>query len=42
MAIAITVAKGIKIAQVVAANAVPPVELAPGTLEMLDEAQGIQ
>ena len=42
MAIPITIAKGIKITQVVAANAVPPVELAAGILEVLDEVQGIQ
>ena len=38
----ITLAKGIKVAQVVTANAVPSVEVAPGTLEQLDEIQGIQ
>ena len=42
MAILITIAKGIKVTQVVAANALPPVELAPRTLEELDEVQGIQ
>ena len=42
MAIPITTAKGIKAALVVAANAVPQVDLAPGTLEKLDEVQGIQ
>ena len=41
-AILITITKSIKITQVVAANAVPPVELVPATLEMLDKAQGIQ
>ena len=41
-AIPITIAKAIKVAQVVAANAVPPVELAPGTLEVLDKVQDIQ
>ena len=41
MAILITIAKGIKVTQVVAANVVPPVELAPRTLEELDERQGI-
>ena len=38
----ITIAKGVKVTQVVAANAVPPVKLAPNTLEKLDEIQGIQ
>ena len=42
MAILITTTKGIKVAQVVAANAVSPVEVVPGTLEELDEVQGIQ
>ena len=42
MAAPITFVKGVKVTQVVAANAVPPVELAPRTLEMLDEVQGIQ
>ena len=42
MAIPITIAKGIKVIQVVAANAVPPVELAARTLEELDKVQGIQ
>ena len=42
MAILITITKGIKVTQVIAVNAVPPVELAPGTLEELDEVQGIQ
>ena len=42
MAIPITIAKGIKVTYVVAANAVPPVELVPRTLEVLDETQGIQ
>ena len=36
MAILITITKGIKIAHVVASNVVPPVELAPRTLEELD------
>ena len=40
-AILITIAKGIKLAQVVAANVVPPVEVAPRTLQKLDEIQGI-
>ena len=42
MAATITIAKGIKIAQVVAANVVPPVEITLDTLEKLDEIQGIQ
>ena len=42
MATPITFAKGIKVAHVVASNVVPPVELAPITLEKLDEVQGIQ
>ena len=42
IAILITIAKGIKIPQVVATNAVPSVELAPGTLGVLDTVQGIQ
>ena len=42
MAILITIAKGVKVTQVVAANAVPQVEVAPRTLEKLDEMQGIQ
>ena len=41
-AILITITKGVKVAQIVAANAVPPVEVAPRTLEELDEVQGIQ
>ena len=42
MAILITIAKGVEIAQVVAENVVPPVEIVPRTLERLDEIQGIQ
>ena len=42
MAIPIIIAKGVKVTQVVAANAVPPVEVVPGALEELDEVQGIQ
>ena len=38
----IIIAKGIKVTQVVATNAVPQVEVAPGTFEKLDEIQGIQ
>ena len=42
MAIPITIAKGIKVTQVVAANAVPQVEVVTRTLEKLDKMQGIQ
>ena len=42
MAILITITKGVKVTQVVAADAVTPVELAPRTVEELDEVQGIQ
>ena len=42
MATLITITKGIRVAQVVAANVVPPVEVTPRTLEKLDEIQGIQ
>ena len=38
----ITIAKGIKVIQVVAVNVVPQVEVVVGTLEKLDEIQGIQ
>ena len=38
----ITIAKGIKSTQVVAANVMPQVEVMPRTLEKLDEIQGIQ
>ena len=41
MAVLVMIGKGIKITQVVAANRVPPVEVMPGTLEKLDEMQGI-
>ena len=41
-AIPVTIAKDAKVTQVVAMNVVPPVELAPRTLEGLDEVQGIQ
>ena len=37
----IIINKGVKVTQVVAANRVPPVEVIPGTLETLDEMQGI-
>ena len=42
LAIPITITKGVKVTQVVAANVVPPVEVTPNTLEKLDEIQGIQ
>ena len=42
MAILITVTMGVKVTQVVAMNVVPPVEIAPRTLEKLDKIQGIQ
>ena len=42
MAALITIGKGIKIAWVVVVNLVPPIEVMPGTLEKLDEMQGIQ
>ena len=42
MALLITIIKGVKVAQVVVANAVPPVEIDPRTLEKLDEIQGVQ
>ena len=42
MAIPFTIAKGVKITQVVSANVVPPVEVTTMTLEKLDETQGIQ
>ena len=42
MAVLITIAKGVKVTQVVTANAFPQVEVAPTTLEKLDEVQGIQ
>ena len=38
----ITIAKVVRVSQVVAVNAVPPVEVTPNTLEKLDEIQGIQ
>ena len=41
-AVPITIGKGIKIAWIVAANRVPPVEVMPANLEKLDEMQGIQ
>ena len=42
MATLITIAKDVKVAQVVAVNMVPPVKVALNTLEKLDEIQGIQ
>ena len=42
MAILNTIAKGIKVTQAVAVNAVPQVEVVHGTLEKLDQVQGIQ
>ena len=42
MVILITISKGVKVAQVVAANAVPPVKLTPRTLEQLEKIQGSQ
>ena len=42
MATPITIAKSIKVTQVVAANVVPPMGVTPDTLEKLDEIQGIQ
>ena len=42
VAILINIAKGIKVAQVVTVNVVPPVDVASKTLEKLDEIQGIQ
>ena len=42
MAIPITTTKGVKVTQVVAANMLPHVELAPRSLEKLGEVQGIQ
>ena len=38
----ITITKGVKITQGIAANAIPQVGFSPGTLEKLDEMQGIQ
>ena len=40
--ISITIAKGIKVTQVVAVNVVLPLTLTPNTQEKLDEIQGIQ
>ena len=42
MAVLISITKGIKVAQVVAANVVPPVKLTPRILERLDKIQGSQ
>ena len=41
-AVLITITKGVKVAQVVAMNVVPPVRLTPRTLERLDKIQGSQ
>ena len=41
-AVLIIISKGIKVAWVVAVNRVPPVEVMPGTLEKIDEMQGVQ
>ena len=41
MAIPITIAMGVKVTQVVSVNVVPPMEVAPGILEKLDEIQDI-
>ena len=41
-AILVTIAKGIKVTQVLAVNVIPQAEVAPGTLEELDKVQGIQ
>ena len=41
-AVLIIIGKGIKVIQVVAVYRVPPVEVIPGTLEKLEEMQGIQ
>ena len=41
MAVLIIIGKGITVAWVVATNRVPPVKVMPGTLEKLDEIQGI-
>ena len=38
----VTLTRGVMIAQVVAANAIPKVEALPGILERLDEMQGMQ
>ena len=37
-----TISEGIKVTHVLGANRGPPVKIAPGTLEKLDEMQGIQ
>ena len=38
----ITITKGLNIAQVIAVNAIPQVGVTPGTVEKLNEMQGIQ
>ena len=40
-AVLIIIGNGIKVTLVVAVNSIPPVEVIPGTLETLDEMQGI-
>ena len=42
MAAPITIAKGIKVTQVVAVKVVTPVAVTPNNMEKLDEIQGIQ
>ena len=42
MAAPITISKGVKVTQLVATNVMPPAELVPRTLELLDKVQGIQ
>ena len=42
MATPITIAKGIKVTKVIAANVVPLVEVTHNTLEKLDQIQGVQ
>ena len=42
MATLLTIAKGIKVTQVIAVNTVPQVEMAPRILKKLDKVQGIQ
>ena len=42
MVIPITTTNGVKVTQVVAANVVPPVNLAPRSMEKIDQIQGNQ
>ena len=42
ISVLITITKGVKVTQVVAANALLQVEVAPRTLDELDKVQGIQ